>query len=101
MRRMPTTKQLELIEFLSKGIKINNLPEILKLPFPYNDIEETKDMVEYYISEGYVDFETHTMSSVGAVNYYETEEYENYITLTNDESIEFPETIDTIEKLAQ
>ena len=60
MRRMPTTKQLELIEYLSKVTKINDYAEEIKIPFAYISKTEIENTLEEAETEETLDFENHT-----------------------------------------
>lgn len=100
MRRMATTKELDLLYYLSKSITPNTLPEEIKVLCPYVNLEEiTRQLEDLNANEG-IDWENHTVSGM-VISYYSTPDFEEVeVNLCNDESIEFPETISTIAELA-
>ena len=105
MRRMTTTKQLELINFLSRVTKINNMPAEIKVPLAYLNIEEIESTLEDKEDAGEIDFENHVLNGM-ILCYYRTEEEaeessDEYVAMGSDEEINFPETITTISKLAE
>ena len=106
MRRMPTTKQVELIEYLSKVTKINNYQDEIKVSFAYINKEELESALEDAETEETLSFENHTIDSDSLYFYYylTPEDAEladtNYVTLTSENEIVFPETINTISDLA-
>ena len=106
MRRMPTTNQLELIEYLSKVTKINNYADEIQVPFAYMNKTELEEQLQECISDETLDFENHVLDG-GALlpRYYLTEEDAelgdtNYVSISSLDDIHFPETINTISDLA-
>ena len=53
MRRMATTKELDLLYYLSKSITPNTLPEEIKVLCPYVNLEEiTRQLEDLNANEG-------------------------------------------------
>ena len=100
MRRMTTNKQINFIDKASKAIEVNNLEEVIKVPFAYPDTSLLMDNLNSKVEDEEIDFDNHQVLSGISVDYDYEEGSDHYITIVVDEDIDFPETISTLETLA-
>ena len=100
MRRMATNKQLEFVNKTSEVIEVNNLEEVMKIPFAYPDAEILMELLNDKVENEEIDFDNHQVLSGISVNYDYEEDSDPYIAIAVDEDIDFPETISTLETLA-